>query len=280
MRKNDPMRRYYIFFFAMEGFIILNLLFNTATSLAFGRPNYFLIGETLSLSLLLILAFFVFKRRHQRTELRRRQAISGNSAFLAQPQPQPDANALTLPVRIALRLDLKKLFIFTTSFLLLTLIIMATVLFVIVSPQNISFIAIFVGIMFVMLLFMSLIIFAIFALFLRKFLGQEIIVDEYGIATKIYSKPTFIAWQDIQSFAMWGNAKRFATIQFEVTSENGVVRWFQLGPQRSLLTQLSMLKPDMPFDQYQDITARLQQVIIAHSGKPLYDLRDEKIFVW
>ncbi|GER88222.1 hypothetical protein KDW_23840 [Dictyobacter vulcani] len=281
MRKNDPMRRYYLLFFIMEGLIVLGLLFQVITSLAIGRPNYFLIGETIFLGLLLLLVFFVFKRRHQRTERRRQQALSGDAALMAQPQPEPDAHALMLPAKIALHLDIKRLFLFLTACaLLFTLIATLLMLLIVIHTNNIRIIAILFGIMFAIYFFSFLIAFILCAVVMRRFLEQEIIVQEDGIATKIYSKSTFIPWQEVQSFAMWGNAKWFSAIQFEITSEKGVARWIQLGPKKKFLTRLSMLKPETSFDEYHNLTARVQQVIVAHTGKPLYDLRDEKIVWW
>lgn len=282
MRKNDPMRRYYIYFFILEGLILISMLCQFFSSLASGRPNYLDLGLPLVFLLLLTFAFFAFKRRHQRTERRRQLAFSGNEAFLAQPQPQPDAYALALPAKIALHMDISKLAILMVAFgLLMTIIITPFAFILFPSSGDIRIIAIVLGIFFGIYLFSFLIVFVLFTLLLRRFLNQEVIVDDYGIGSSMFGKKTYIPWPEVQSFAMWGNAKRFATIAFEVTGYNGsVVRWTQLGPKGTFITSISALKPETSFDEYRDRIVRLQQVVVARSGKPLYDLRDEKITWW
>ena len=149
MHVNDPMRRYYWFFFICEGIVFGMILLQAIVSTLAGRPNYFFYGEAIFFLLLLTFAFFSFKRRHQRTEVRRQHALLGDPAF-----------------------------------------------------------------------------------------------------------------------------------RVELTSERGVARWFQLGPRRTFLTWFTMLKPDLSLDEYHEKMTRLQQVIVARTGKPLYDLRDEKIVWW
>ncbi|GCE07567.1 hypothetical protein [Dictyobacter aurantiacus] len=283
IRKNDPMRRYYIYFFICEGLAVSGLLCQFVSSLTAGRPNYFNLGMSVFLLLLLTFAFFAFRRRHQRTERRRQLAFSGDETLLARPQPQPDADALALPAKIVLRMDIGKLAILMLIFVvLLTIVVVPFALIMFASSRDIRIIVILLGIFFAIYLFVFLITFVLVALLMRRFMYQEVIVDDYGIGSSMFGKKIYIPWPEIQSFAMWGNAKRFATIAFEVTGNDGsVVRWNQLGPKGTFITSISALKPEgMSFDEYRDRSLRLQQVVVARSGKPLYDLRDEKITWW
>jgi hypothetical protein len=285
VRKNDPMKRMYWFFFICEGFVALGLLLQTIASIAVGRPNYFSIGYLIFFVLLLIFVFFTFKRRHRRTEERRQRALSGDPAFLVQPQPIPDAQAVSLPAKIELHISIKYMLeLYGALCILLTIV--GTVVFIITlqattGGQDFSskFIPIFAGIIFGLLCF-TFLLSCLVMLIMRPLFEQEVVLDEQGITTKFYRKITQIPWNEVQSFAMWGNAKRFSTIQFEVTSDPDVARWFQLGSPRKVLTWMTMLKPNMPYDEYRRKMAAIQQVIVARTGKSLYDLRDEKIVWW
>lgn len=281
MHVNDPMRRYYRFFFICEGIVFGFILLQAIVSTLAGRPNYFFYGEAIFFLLLLTFAFFSFKRRHQRTEERRQHALLGDPAFLVQPQPTPDANALEMPTKIHLRLSKKYLLEFMGIFYIFTDLILVGV-FVVALPvsKNVGFTLIFIGILLIAMFIFFLFTFLLSLVITGPLVEQEITIDEQGITTKFFRHDTYIPWNEVQSFAMWGNAKRFSLIQFELTSERGVARWYQLGSRRKFLTWLTMLKPDMPFDEYREKMIRLQQVIVACTGKPLYDLRDEKIVWW
>lgn len=278
MHKADPLRRYYRFFFIMEGIVIGLLFLQALFSTLAGQTNYFLYSDCAFLLLLLILVFFTFKRRHQRTEQRRQHAFSGDPAFLAQPQPVPDPHALPLPSKIILRLSILHLL----EFWIIAYIFMALISFIflfLASPQemghNPTIFAVLLGV-----LFFPLLVGLLITLLMRNFYRQEVTVDEQGIMTKYFGKVTHIAWNEVKSFAMWGNVKRYSIVQFEVTSDDGIARWYELSSKRSFLSWLSMLKPDLPYEQYQDASVRLQKVIVARSGKPLYDLRDTKLIEW
>lgn len=291
MRKNDPMRRLYWFIFICEGLVLLNLLFQVILSMVVGRPEYWLFGWLIFFVLFLIFIFFVLKRKHQRTEERRERAASGSPDLLAQPQPIPDAQATSLPTKIELHMSIKHLLEFMSAFYVLIAMIMSVTLIILIqtgpkenTPQpgvptiyisSIAIIGIIWGILFVICLFNFLV-----TLLLRSLFEQEITLDEQGVTTKFYRKTIQIPWNEVQSFAMWGNAKHFSTIQFEITSNHDVARWFQIGAPRKVLTWLTMLKPNMPYEEYRTKMAAIQQVIVARTGKPLYDLRDEKIVWW
>lgn len=280
MRTNDPMRRYYRFFFILEGIVIILLLSEAVVFTVVGRPNYFVDGSAALLLLLVVWAFFAIRRRHQRTEIRRQRALANDLSFLAQPQPTPNSSALALPVRISLRLDMKRFLKFMGIFYaLLALVPVGILAFFLPSFGGmLLFIVIFLFVVFMFIVF--LITGFIVLVIMKPFIEQEIVVDEQSITTKFYRQVTRIPWSEVQSFAMWGSTKRFSAIPFELVSEQGVAHWIQLGPRNKFLTRLSMLRPDMPFDEYHDKMNRLQQVIVARTGKPLYDLRDEKMVWW
>ena len=281
MHVKDPMRRYYWFFFICEGIVFGSILLQAVVSTLLGRPNYFFYGYSIFFLLLLIFAFFSFKRRHQRTEVRRQHALLGDPAFLVQPQPIPDANALEMPTRIHLRLSKKYLLeIMGGFYILMDLILVGVFAITLPVSKNVGFTLIFIGIVLVAMFIVFLFSFLLSLVITGPFVEQEIIVDNQGITTKFFRQHTYIPWNEVQSFAMWGNAKRFSVIQFELTSERGVARWYQLGSRRKFLTWMSALKSDMAFDEYRSTMLRLQQVIVARTGKPLYDLRDEKIVWW
>jgi hypothetical protein len=281
MHVNDPMRRYYWFFFICEGIVFGMILLQAIVSTLAGRPNYFFYGEAIFFLLLLIFVFFSFKRRHQRTEVRRQHALLGDPAFRVQPQPIPDANALEMPTTIHLRLSKKYLLEFMGIFyIFIDLILVGIFVVALPATKNVGYTLIIIGIILVAMFLTFLFAFLLSLIITGPFVEQEIAIDEQGITTKFFRQHTHIAWNEVQSFAMWGNAKRFAVIQFELTSERGVARWFQLGPRRTFLTWFTMLKPDLSLDEYREKMTRLQQVIVARTGKPLYDLRDEKIVWW
>lgn len=283
MRTNDPMWRYYRFIFIRDGIIIAFLLFMAVLSAVTGSPNYFLGGLDTFMFLVIAWAFFATRRQLQRTEVRRQRALANDLTFLAQPQPTPNSNALELPVKISLRLGMKGfLGLIGIAYIVLALIWVGLLL----SPGRELLLAMGMHPLevfpFVVFLFpMFLVIGFLVPFIIVKSLGeQEIVVDEQGVTTKFHRQVTRIPWSEVQSFAMWGNSKRFSAILFELVSEQGVARWVQLGLRNKLLTRLSILRPDMSFDEYYDKMNRLQQVIAALTGKPLYDLRDEKMVWW
>ncbi|MDQ2714730.1 MAG: hypothetical protein M3Z08_07480 [Chloroflexota bacterium] len=288
MHTKDPMKGYYRFFFICEGIVLIGFLVQDIISIAVGRPNYFFIGYTVFFLLLLIFAFFSFRRRHQRTELRRQKALAGDPALLAQPQPQADAHALQLPVKISLHLS--KVYLLEALGILYVFMALVTggTFLILAVPSSAGHpsrgigisLPLFCLIILSILLVMFLLAFLTTVLISGPFVAQEITLDEEGVTTKFYRHITHLSWNEIQTFALWGNAKRFATLQFELTGEHDIACWFKLGPRRKFLARLIMLKPDMPFDEYQDAMNKIQQVIVARSGKPLYDLRDEKIVMW
>lgn len=281
MHVHDPMKRYYWFFFICVGIVFVFILLQAIVSTLAGRPNYLFSGYAIFFLLLLIFVFFTFKRRHKRTEVRRQRALLGDLAFLVQPQPTPNANALEMPTKIHLRLSKKYLLESIGIFYILTDLILVGV-FVIIFPasKNVGLTFSLIGIALVGIFIIFLLTFFFSLIITGPVVEQEITVDNQGITTKFFRQHTYIPWDAAQSFAIWGNTKRFSVIQFELTSEQGVARWFQLGSQRKFMTWFTMLKPDLPFDEYRETMIRLQQVIVARTGKPLYDLRDEKIVWW
>jgi len=282
MHVNDPMRRYYWFLFICEGIVFASLLFQIIVATIIGRPNYFMDGYCVFFLLLLIFAFFSFRRRHQRTEARRQRALQGDPAFLAQPQPTPNANALEMPTKIHLRMSKKYLLELTGIMYVVFALIMIGVLVFLLPASRAGATVTFaiIGVLLAVTFVLFLVSFVLSLLVTGPLVEQEITVDEHGIITKFFRKNTHVPWNDVQSFAMWGSAKRFSVIQFEITSAHGIARWYQLGERRKFLTWLSTLKPDVPFEEYREKMSRLQQVIIARTGKPLYDLRDDKIVWW
>ncbi|MBV9711026.1 MAG: hypothetical protein JO011_08945 [Ktedonobacteraceae bacterium] len=110
----------------------------------------------------------------------------------------------------------------------------------------------------------------------NRFLKQEITVQGPGITTHYYGKSTTVLWNDVQCFDIWGGkTKRF--LSFEIIGKDSVVRWIV---PKSRFRAIYPFRPTIPYDEYCKKMEALEQVVIAKTGLPLYDLRDKKLYLW
>ncbi|GLV60430.1 hypothetical protein KDH_72490 [Dictyobacter sp. S3.2.2.5] len=300
MQRKDPMRRTYRFIFIVEGILLLIMLCMAIFYSKIGGLGYFAYGMFIICTLLVGTVFFVIRRTYQRMEQRRQRALSGDDTLLAQPQPRPDASALTLPVKIVLRPRKIILLEFMAIFyVILALIVCVPISLLLLSHHSSSItiraatsngqvdfarppifsatVPMIIGVILAVLFVICLISFIFTVLASEAISKQAITVDEQGITTRFMGAVTRMTWDEVLSFAMWGRANNRSMLLFELTSKDTVARWYQLSYRHAFYTWLTALKPSMPIDEYRRVMDALPQVIMARTGKPLYDLRHQKM---
>ncbi|GCE07048.1 hypothetical protein [Dictyobacter aurantiacus] len=296
MQRKDPMQRNQRFIFILAGALLLLMLGEAIFYTRIGGFSYFAYGSFIFCTLLLGTVFFVTRRTYRRMEQRRQRALSGDAALLAQPQPQPDANALALPVKIVLRPSKTILLEFLAiCYGLLALVVCVPIILFFLSHHSSSItikavasnghvnsaqppilyatLPMIIGVILAVLFVICLISFVFTVLASESRSRQEIEVDEQGISTRFLGVVTRMSWDEVLSFAMWGRANSRTALLFELVSKDAVARWYQLSYRHAFYTWLAALKPAMPIDEYRRVMNALPQVIVARTGKPLYDLR-------
>ncbi len=280
MRKNDPIKRHYAIIAVSFALGVLSLVYEafgfSHNSIASPFANFIEIFVTVYI-LLMIYVVFATIRLHKRMEERRRRASTGDPSLLAEPQPQPDANALSLPATISMKLNMRFQFLVVGVMLVLVFIVMGVVSYFVSSGHSFNN-AVFWIVMGIVFVFIALIWIgmAFFSKFLyNRVFDQKIVVDEYGVATHYFGKCTSLRWEEIESFDIWG-AKTARVTPFELVGKESVVRWMM--PRRYRL--FYPFRPAESYEEYCQKMDALQRVIVAKTGRPMYDLRDKKIVWW
>ncbi len=278
MHKNDPIKRQYIFLLVYAVFCILYIGYFVLQSYKNGRPIF---PFEAVIFLILLVLFGVgansIRRLNKRTEERRQRALSGDQSLLASHQPVSDQNALPLPTTLTMKLSMRFQFVIM-GFVLLIYVIG---FFIIAALVGGSFLAkpLFWIILGIVLVFTVGVLFASIGfnkLLWNRLLKQEITVQGPGITTHYYGKTTTVLWNDIQCFDVWGGkTKRF--LSFEIIGKDSVVRWIV---PKSRFRAIYPFRPTIPYDEYCRKMEALEQMVVAKTGQPLYDLRDKKLYLW
>jgi hypothetical protein len=224
--------------------------------LIFLGPLGFILGGTLIL---------VKAPRWQRFEQRRQAAASADQAasYLATAQPAPDEAALPLPFTIKIRPNLLGIILFVGCLLL---VVNGWVFTLIPDASHYIFISLIVTGSF--LLILAILFFIV--------MRQRIEVTEQGITIDSIIVQR-IRWQDARLFAILSanlvSKRNHLTGGYELSGPGTIVRWTRLSPGLHFSVFRFMLKPALPFDEYDRQMDALLSVIAAKTGLPLYDLR-------
>ncbi len=113
----------------------------------------------------------------------------------------------------------------------------------------------------------------LFGLFLSPLGRPQITVTEGGLISNTGMK-IIMPWYEARLFAMYGTfgkQKSGAAITYELSSARAIVRWTWI-----LRRTLSPgLEPVIPHDEYNRQMQALLSCVVARTGLPLYDLRED-----
>lgn len=208
------------------------------------------------------------KPRYQRFEQRRHEAAGGNTLLvgLATEQPAPDESALVLPLTI--RLTPRWTTIFSWSAVLW---IPSALYFSLVSPGSVRS-------NLLLIVFASTAISASVAgcLIWVGYHYCKIEVTEEQLVVQQAKSRKSIKWQDARLFAIFPahllSKKAYMPINYELSGVYEIVRWPRVR-QTMPFTLSKLVKPTIPFNEYEQQMDALLSVIAAKTHLPLYDLR-------
>lgn len=227
-------------------------------------PQPHLLLLILSGPLVMILGGIIILRRAprwQRFEQRRQAAAS--AGYLAAEQPAPDEAVLPLPFTIKIKPNLLGIILFFGCMMLMV----NGCIFALVPNSRSIFISLIVtGSALPILIILSFIV-----------LRQRIEITEQGMTIESTIIVQRIRWQDARLFAILSanllSKKNHLTGGYELSGPDKIVRWIRLSPGIHFSPFRFMLKPALPFDEYDWQMDALLSVIAAKTGLPLYDLR-------
>lgn len=203
--------------------------------------------------------------RWQRFEQRRQAAASTahDTSYLAAVQPAPDEAALPLPFTIEIKPNLLRIILFFGCMMLA----INGCVFALPNASHAIFISLIVtSSVLLILIILSFIV-----------LRQSIGITEQGMRIESTIIVQRIRWQDVRLFAILSanllSKKNHLTGGYELSSPGTIVRWMRLSPGVRFSLFRFMLKPALPFDEYDRQMDALLSLIAAKTGLPLYDLR-------
>jgi len=208
----------------------------------------------------------------KRIEQRRFAAVQGNQLFLAAEQPTLDRAPLPLPITIKLRHN-KGTFLLGTGMVLVMVLLFAGWLTWVFSyqlplvPDHLLF---FLVVFSIVAIFMLV---GFFALFLSPLGRPQITVTEGGLISNLGMK-VIMPWHEARLFAMYGTfgrQKSGASITYELSSARAIVRWTWFLRKMYWVD----LEPTIPLDEYNRQMRALLSLVVAKTGLPLYDLRED-----
>src|SRR6266571_1160703 len=205
-------------------------------------------------------------------ERRRFAAVQGNQLFLAAEQPTLDRASLPLSITIKLRYN-KGTFLLGAGMALVMALLFAGWLTWVFSYQLLlvpNHLLIFLVVFSIVAVFMLT---GLFAIFLSPLGRPQITVTEGGLILNHGTK-VIMPWYEARLFAMYGTfgkQKSGASITFELSSARAILRWTWV-----LRWTLSPgMEPVIPYDEYNRQMQALLSFVVARTGLPLYDLRED-----
>ncbi|MHB8598683.1 MAG: hypothetical protein ACYDER_17940 [Ktedonobacteraceae bacterium] len=218
------------------------------------------------------------RRYWQRIERRRLAAAGGDPSLLASEQSIANLAALQLPCKIEVRMGNGAILLLIAMSLVFALVFSSVSSwlndgFLFISPDRfhnfLVLFSIFGGSMVIVLL----------ALFLSPVgLGrQKVEVTEQGLRVRYGGKRSVMRWEEVRLFAMYNTysmQKNGSTITYELSSATDIARWAWVLRPNSLHIQMV---PTGPFEEYTRQMQALCALIVARTGLPLYDLRQEPV---
>jgi hypothetical protein len=223
-----------------------------------------LVAASFGCSLLIMKA--VWKRR----DPKRQRALEGDTSLLASEQPNKNEQALSLPTTLELHMK-PTIYLFMMAFIVIVVTIMALIIALIVHISQAELL-IFAAVLGAFLLFFF-IIFGLGAYIGMRKARQKVTISAEGITTRYLSKTTTIPWHEARFFCVNGVEKLNRARVYELAGEKESALWTQIVVPKGIIRS-AMLKPTIPFEEYDQKTRALLEVVAGKTGLPLYDLRD------
>jgi hypothetical protein len=218
---------------------------------------------------------YTYQERYwKRIEHQRFAAARGEYTLLAAEQPWPEEVPTFLSLFVELRRS-REFFLLMTALesplalLMASYFTEALILYNDLSLFSSNPFLVF----FVLFLLFALIPLAV-AFFALRSSGQELTVTEDGMTVHDNHQVHVVKWQEARLFAMYGTfgkQKSGTSITYELSSARDIVRWTWVLRR----TWSPGLEPTIPQDEYNRQMQALLSFVVARTGLPLYDLRED-----
>ena len=283
MIKADPnvvrFRRARILYFGAQsimvvGIVLLNLTSTLSTSFRV---------LSLIVPFLVLFSFFSFiqlGRYWKHYEQRRIRTAQGDLSLLAEEQPIPNAAALPLPFTIQFPVTSERILSLGGRAMLVGLVVAVAfcIPFVVLAlalrasrPGTLLFVeAGFV----IMIMFL----FAIAAMIGVARTRQVVEVTEQGMTARHFGREIHgVAWDEARLFAIESLSslnRPWLPSMYQLASDNDVVRWQRMGRLDGRRTSTGAT--GISYEEYEWQMRALLSLVVAKTGLPLYDLRDDR----
>ncbi|MDQ2905823.1 MAG: hypothetical protein M3Y81_20060 [Chloroflexota bacterium] len=216
--------------------------------------------------------------KKQRDPLRK-DVINGNSQLLAPIQPSPYAQMLALPVHIEGRLDRPFTRLPIIGVVVFASMIALDIWILLGNPPDLAFLVSSGSAIAIQIpLWISRAIQKVIA---GHYLLPALQVDEDGISARYGRDTISMRWEDVRSFALVSSVTFRGTGQreaFELSDGENMICWLVAEPFSAYNLLWSSGAPASPqvtlsAQDYVSFTQQLSSLIVAKTGRPLYDLR-------
>jgi hypothetical protein len=255
-------------------------LLAVATYLISG-PSFQFWPELIAALILIPLAIFsttLQGRLWNRYEQRRIRAAQGDLSLLAEDQPIPNAAALPLPFITQSPITGERILSIGGRVMLVVLVVAVAVSIPLVffalrasRPGTLLFVVASVVIMITFL-------FAMAAMIGVARTRQVVEVTEQGMTARHFGKEIHgVAWDEARLFAIEGFSRLnrpWLPSMYQLASNNDVVRWQRVGRLDGRRTFTGAT--GISYEEYEWQMRALLSLVVAKTGLPLYDLRDDR----
>lgn len=216
----------------------------------------------------------IFQWRYwTRIEKRRFAAVAGDLSLLATEQPVANATALRLPYTLKLRPSNSTILLFIGMSVVFAFVLAALLIW----PANASPFTSLGGFHLFLVFFIviaAVIIITMLAIFLSPLGTQKIQVTEQGVRVRYGAQKSFVRWEEARLFAVyntWGVPRKGWSLTYELSSATAIARWNWIRHPNFF----SISAAGVPPGEYQQQMYALNELIVARTGLPLFDLRKE-----
>jgi hypothetical protein len=233
-------------------------------------------GFIIVIFVFLLIRFTLQERYWKRIEPRRFAAARGEYTLLATEQLWPEESSMLLPPVIVLRRS-REYFLRVAAMLLAYAILVASFFTgwltldkgMTLFPSN--------PLLVFVVTFLAFGLFSLCILFALSFSSsgqQQITVTEGGVTGHDSNQTHTVMWQEARLFAMYntlGAEKNGAAVTYELSSARDIVRWTWVLRK----TYWVGLESAISHDEYNRQMQALLSLVVARTGLPLYDLRED-----
>ncbi|MDQ2714098.1 MAG: hypothetical protein M3Z08_04250 [Chloroflexota bacterium] len=222
------------------------------------------------------LSFLSQKKAVKRHTQQHQRMLAGDVNLLAQEQPSPNEHGLSLPTKIALRPKrgtinwiygiLGFMALFFAGLTIWALVVFFTTPYDAYYTGDDPIVAALTGI--------CALFFGGLCWFVWWRLRYWVKATEMGLEARLNGRRMWIAWEDARFFSVEGSgfkdeAYHGQRLVYTLSGEQGGVTWLQLLSEH----QSGLQRPVLPFDQYQQQSQALLELVASRTNLPLHDMR-------